>query len=231
MNQAHKSLTTIRSYSLRGGKLTRGQKRALDELWPIYGLPLQGSEPMDFKRIFGRRVPTILDIGFGDGEALFEIAQNNPQQNFVGVEVHKPGIGHLLLRLHQNNITNVKLICEDAIAVLSHGIGDESLAKICLFFPDPWPKKKHHKRRIVQSHFITLVNRKLKPGGIFHFATDWQDYADEVLNKLELSAGMVNLAGKGKFSSRPDARPKTKFENRGQRLGHDVQDILMKKLT
>ena len=231
MNQPDPPRRTIRSFTIRGGKLTTGQQRALDDLWSLYGL---GQLPSvnysaDFEKIFRRRAPTVLEIGFGDGKALLEAAKQNPQQDFIGVEVHKPGIGHLLLRLHQNNITNVKVICGDAIEVLQHGIEDESLSKVCLFFPDPWPKKKHHKRRIIQSHFITLLEKKLVQGGVFHFSTDWQQYADEALYKLDQSARLENLAGNGNFSPRPDTRPETKFEIRGQRLGHEVRDIIMIK--
>jgi tRNA (guanine-N7-)-methyltransferase len=231
MNYADSSPKTIRSFTIRGGKLTSGQQRALEHLWPLYGLgqlPSAGYR-IDFEKIFGRLAPAILEIGFGDGKALLEAAQQNPQQDFIGVEVHKPGIGHLLLRLHQYDITNVRVICDDAIEVLQHGIKDESLSKVCLFFPDPWPKKKHNKRRIVQSHFITLLENKLLPGGVFHFSTDWQEYADEALCKLDQSTRLENLAGKGDFSPRPDTRPETKFEIRGQRLGHEVRDIIMIK--
>jgi tRNA (guanine-N7-)-methyltransferase len=231
MNNPDTPRKTIRSFTIRGGKLTSGQQRALERLWSLYGLgelPSDGYN-VDSEKIFGRSAPVILEIGFGDGKALLEAAKQNPQQDFIGVEVHKPGIGHLLLRLQQDNITNVRIICDDAIEVLQHGIKDESLSKVCLFFPDPWPKKKHNKRRIVQSGFIALLEQKLLPGGVFHFSTDWQEYADEALYKLDQSARLENLAGKGKFSARPDTRTETKFEIRGQRLGHAVRDIIMKK--
>ncbi len=221
---------SIRSFAVRGSKLTTGQQRALQELWPVYGLSLKELEGVqaDFRQIFGRCAPTVMEIGFGDGKALFEVAQQNPQQNFIGVEVHRPGIGRLMMRLHRHNLTNVKLFCADAIDVLNQGIGDQSLAKICLFFPDPWPKKKHHKRRIIQQPFIDLVAKKLAPDGVFHYATDWQDYADEAMSKLELSPVLVNIAGTGKFSPCPQ-RPETKFEKRGHQLGHAVWDIVMQK--
>ncbi len=233
MTQIHRSLSTrsIRSFSIRNGKLTTGQQRALQELWSVYGLSLEAlaGKRADFQQIFGRSAPTILEIGFGDGKALFDVAQHNPQQNFIGVEVHRPGIGQLLMQIHRHNLSNVKLFCTDAIDVLNQGISDRSLAKICLFFPDPWAKKKHHKRRIIQPAFIDLVAKKLQADGIFHYATDCQNYADEAMNKLESSATLVNIAGRGNFSTRPQQRPETKFEKRGQRLGHTVFDIIMLK--
>lgn len=230
MNQSHKP---IRSFTIRGGKLTKGQQRALQTLWPTYGLSLDdlADKPADLQQIFKRSAPTILEIGFGDGKALLEVAQQNPQQNFIGVEVHQSGIGHLMIRLHDYNLTNVKLFCADAIDVLNTAISDQSLAKICLFFPDPWPKKKHHKRRIVQPDFIDLVAKKLESDGIFHYATDWQNYADDAIGKLELSPTLINIAGRGSFSPRPQHRPETKFEKRGLRLGHGVWDIIMQKKT
>ena len=229
--QIHRPIRAIKSFTLRGGKLTKGQQRALQELWPAYGLSLDNlaNERTDFQQIFRRAAPTILEIGFGDGKALFEVAQKNPHQNFIGVEVHRPGIGHLLIQMHHYNLTNVKLFCADAIDVLNTAIRDQALAKICLFFPDPWPKKKHHKRRIVQPPFIDLVAKKLKPGGIFHYATDWRDYANEAMGKLELSSALVNIAGRGNFSPGQQQRPETKFEKRGRRLGHGVWDIIMQK--
>ncbi|WP_424946310.1 tRNA (guanosine(46)-N7)-methyltransferase TrmB [Candidatus Spongiihabitans sp.] len=234
MNQVHRPTKPIRSFTLRGGKLTKGQQRALHELWPAYGLSVDEltdeltDERADLQYIFGRSAPTLLEIGFGDGKALLEMAQENPGQNFIGVEVHRPGIGHVLMQIHRHNLTNVKIFCADAIDVLNKAIRDQSLAKICLFFPDPWPKKKHHKRRIVQPPFIDLVANKLEPGGIFHYATDWRDYADEAMGKLESSA-LVNVAGSGNFSPHPPPRPETKFEKRGRRLGHGVWDIIMQK--
>ncbi len=235
-NQLHEphhkppSNRSIRSFTVRGGKLTRAQERALQTLWPVYGLSLEAlaGERVDFQNLFGRVAPTILEIGFGDGKALFEVAQQNPQQNFIGVEVHRPGIGRLMMHLHRHNVTNVKLFCTDAIDVLHQGISDQSLSKISLFFPDPWPKKKHHKRRIIQPPFIDLVAKKLALDGVFHYATDWQNYADEAMSKLELSSALVNVAGTGNFSPRPQ-RPETKFEKRGQQLGHAVWDIVMQK--
>ncbi len=230
MNSVHQSLKPIRSFARRGGRLTRGQRRALDQHWPRYGLSLgDDAETLDFYRIFNRLAPTIMEVGFGDGEALFAVAQKNPQNNYIGVEVHRPGVGHLVLRLHQYNLTNVKVFCEDAIDVLNNAVRDASLTELCLFFPDPWPRKKHHKRRIVQPPFIDLVARKLKPGGVFHYATDWQEYADEALARLDASSNLVNRAGTGIFSPRPEHRPETRFEKRGRRLGHGVWDIIMEK--
>lgn len=227
----HRVHRPIKSFTLRGGKITKGQQRALQVLWPAYGLSLEqmANERADFQQIFQRTAPTTLDIGFGDGEALLEMAQKNPQQNFIGVEVHQPGIGHLLLQIHRYNLTNVKVFCVDALDVLNKAISDQSLAKICLFFPDPWPKKKHHKRRIVQPSFVSLVANKLQTNGIFHYATDWQEYANDALTKLELSLALTNIAGQGNFSSGAPQRPETKFEKRARRLGHGVWDIIVQK--
>ena len=234
MKQIHKlsSDRTIRSFTVRGGKITPAQQRSIQELWSIYGLSLAelAGTRADCQHLFGRSAPTIMEIGFGNGNALFEMAQQNPQHNFIGVEVHQPGLGQLMMRIHRHGITNVKLFYADAIDVLNHGLSDCSLAKICLFFPDPWPKKKHHKRRIIQSPFIQLAAKKLAPNGIFHYATDWQNYADEAMEKLELSATLVNIAGRGNFSPRSQ-RPETKFEKRGHQLGHTIWDIIMQKAS
>ena len=229
MSQPDRTHRPIRSFIIRGGRITPAQQRALDTLMPVYGLdlPEHGRRTVDFGEIFGRTAPVILEIGFGNGDALLEMARSDPQCNFIGIEVHRPGVGHLLLNLEQEGIANVRVFCADAIGVLEAGIGDGTLDKVCLYFPDPWPKKKHHKRRILQPGFIGQVAKKLKSGGIFHFATDWQDYADEALDKLEHSRYFENRAGKGNFSVRPRDRPLTKFEQRGRRLNHGVWDLIM----
>lgn len=219
----------IRSYVLREGRITKGQARALKELWPRFGLSPCGVVPIDFDRIFQRHAPVTLEVGFGDGGALLEIARNNPEQNYVGIEVHRSGIGSLLLRLEEGGVDNVRVICGDATEILDNNIADESLDRLHLFFPDPWHKKRHHKRRILSAGFIELIADKLKPCGIFHFATDWADYAEQGVERLERCARLTNLAGRGRFSPRPTSRPETKFERRGQRLGHQVWDVLMSK--
>ena len=221
----------IRSYVLREGRLTSGQRRALDELWPVYGiaLPAADGEPASLRQAFGRDAPTRLEIGFGDGGALLEMAEKNPHCNFIGAEVHRPGVGRLLLQLEARQLANVRVFCDDGIRVLSGAIATHALDAVYLYFPDPWPKKKHHKRRIVQPAFIQLVSDRLATGGYFHFATDWQPCAEQALERLEQSGHFENCAGAGHFSPRPDDRPLTKFERRGQKLGHQVWDIVMRK--
>ena len=221
----------IKSYITREGRLTRGQQQAIDTLFPVYGLVTSDYETskIDFSREFGRSADTVLEIGFGDGEALLHMARENPLKNYLGIEVHRPGLGHLLLRAKSDSLDNIRVMAEDAVDVLGAAIASSSVDRICLFFPDPWPKKKHHKRRILQESFIALCTDKLKAGAIFHFATDWQDYAEDALAKLDRANGLLNQAGVGRFSPRPDDRPLTKFEKRGIRLGHGVWDIVMKK--
>jgi len=217
---------------LREGRLTRGQKRALRELWPLYGISLKHSpsQVVDFETIFNCSAPTFLEIGFGDGGALLKKAKQSLDKNFLGVDVHRPGVGRILLHIHKEQLRNLRIFCEDGVELLANAIGDGSLSGINLFFPDPWHKKKHHKRRILQMDFIELIHRKLQHGGCFHFATDWEPYAIEALERLESVKGWINCAGPQGFIERPyDDRPLTKFELRGKRLGHGVWDIRMKK--
>lgn len=220
---------TIRSYVLRTGRLTSGQQRALNELWPLYGLALPSTPGKTLQQVFGRTAPLCLEIGFGNGSALLQMAEKSPHCNFIGTDVHRPGVGRLLLELKARQLTNIRVFCEDGIAVLSVAIVPCALQELYLYFPDPWPKKKHHKRRLVQSAFIELVASRLCRGGSFHFATDWQPYAEHALQVLEQSAQFENCAGRGKFSPRPPHRPFTKFERRGHDLGHQVWDIVMRK--
>ena len=231
MNQPRPGFRPVRSYVLREGRLTDGQRRALAQLWPVYGLELPAAEraPLNFQQIFGRAAPTRLEIGFGDGGALLEMAEKNPDRNFIGVEVHRPGVGRLLRQLETRQIANVRVFCADGIAVLSAAVAEHSLEAVYLYFPDPWPKKKHHKRRILQGPFIELLADRLTAGGRLHFATDWQPYAEQALERLEQSDRFENCAGTGQFPPRPDDRPLTKFERRGRNLGHGVWDIVMKK--
>ncbi len=224
-NPAHRP---VRSFVRREGRLTPAQRRALVELWPRYGVET-GDVPFDFPSIFGRDAPRILEIGFGDGRSLLQQAEANPAQDFLGIEVHRPGVGRLLLALQRAGVENVRVICEDAVTVLRRNVPDGSLAAVQLFFPDPWPKKRHHKRRIVQPDFVRLVTRKLVPGGRFHLATDWEDYARHMMEVLSSEPGLRNVAGPGAFSPRPSVRPLTKFERRGQRLGHGVWDLIFER--
>ena len=219
---------TIQSFVRREGRITRGQQRALDELWPKYGIP--DHEPARLDSLFGRVAPRTLEIGFGNGEALAEMAERQPDHDFIGIEVHRPGVGHLLQLLEKRGIDNVRIYNADAVRVLKECIPDHSLERLLLFFPDPWHKKRHHKRRIVQPGFAELLGEKLASGGILHMATDWEDYAGHMLAVMQASGKFRNCAGHGKYSPRPDYRPLTKFEQRGHRLGHDVYDLLFERL-
>ena len=218
----------IRSFVRREGRITRGQQRALEELWPKYGINPDSS--VDLDRLFGRAAPRTLEIGFGNGEALARMAAHEPQQDFIGIEVHRPGVGHLLRLLEERGIGNVRIYNADAVRVLEQCLPDNSLDRVLLFFPDPWHKKRHHKRRIVQPGFVDVLARKLKPGGILHMATDWEDYAEHMLAVMQASDAFRNCAGTGNYSPRPDYRPATRFEQRGLRLGHAVRDLVFERL-
>jgi tRNA (guanine-N7-)-methyltransferase len=214
----------IRSYTLRQGRLTAAQRKAMETLWPRHGL--DANQAFEAFTIFGRKAPVIAEIGFGNGESLAQMAFEKPEIDFIGIEVHQPGVGHLLMQLKERGLANVRVYCADAIEVLTRNIADASLAGINLFFPDPWPKKRHHKRRLVNSDFIRLAARKLEKGGFFHAATDWEDYAQHMLSVLENCSEMENSEEGRSFSSRPSYRPLTKFESRGQQMGHGVWDLI-----
>ncbi len=217
----------IRSFVRRQGRITEGQQRALDQLWPQFGLEADGV--LDLATVFSRTAPRTLEIGFGNGEALAQMAAAAPDEDFLGIEVHRPGVGHLLLRLEEAGLSNVRAICDDAVNVLRDHLPDRCLDRALLFFPDPWPKKRHHKRRILQPEFIQLLAQKLKPGGHFHMATDWQPYAEHMLAEMEAASQFHNCAGSGQYAERPAYRPTTKFERRGRRLGHGVWDLLYQR--
>ena len=227
MNTENRQPRKIRSFVRREGRITPAQQRALQELWPRFGLETEGQ--LDLDACFVRSAPRTLEIGFGNGHALADMAESAPELDFVGIEVHDPGVGHCLLQLQKNHNGNVRLIRHDAIEVLEHQCPDQSLHGINLFFPDPWPKKRHHKRRIVQPDFIQLVAKKLKPGGILHMATDWEDYAEHMLVVMQAAEQFRNLAGTGHYSPRPDYRPVTKFEQRGKKLGHDIFEFAYRR--
>ena len=214
----------IRSFVRREGRLTVGQRRALHSLWPEYGL--DSATQINPPGVFGRSAPLTLEIGFGNGEALLAMAQASPHENFIGIEVHRPGVGHLLLALQRQGLQNVRIVTEDAVQVLQTALPDACLDRVLLFFPDPWHKKRHHKRRLVQPGFIELLARKLRRGGILHMATDWEDYAIHILAVVEASGLFINCAGSGRYSLRPGYRPVTKFEQRGRHLGHEVRDLV-----
>ncbi len=208
--------------------MTPGQEKAYQENWSQYGVEADG-RMLDFQQLYGRDSPVILEIGFGMGDSLFEMAVNNPHNDYLGIEVHKPGVGRLLGNIKKQALTNLKVMKSDAIEVLSKQIPDESLSAVYLFFPDPWHKTRHHKRRIVQDDFIQLVRRKLQPGGHLHMATDWQNYAEHMLEHMKRAEGFENSSPDGTYIPRPDYRPITKFERRGERLRHGVWDILFTK--
>lgn len=220
----------IRSYVRREGRITPSQARALRELWPRYGIECQ-AEALDLDVAFGRSCTgqRVLEVGFGNGEVLAHLAGEYPQNDYLGIEVHRPGVGHLLLEIEKRNLANVRVICHDAVEVLTQCLPAASLDQVLLFFPDPWPKKRHHKRRIVQPDFVELVAGRLRPGGLFHLATDWENYAEQMLSVMQQSRDFQNAAPDGEFAARPSSRPVTKFERRGRRLGHGVWDLLFRR--
>ena len=215
----------IRSFVLRQGRFSPAQQRAFDQLWPRFGLDYAGT-PRDFDAAFGRCAPRILEIGFGNGEALLHSVQRDPARDHIGIEVHAPGVGRLLNALAGAGADNVRVYRHDAVEVLEHEIADAALDEIRIYFPDPWHKKRHHKRRLVNPDFAALLVRKLAPGGRLHLATDWQDYAEQMWDVLDATAGLRNSAGPRGHIPRPDWRPQTHFETRGQKLGHGVWDLL-----
>jgi tRNA (guanine-N7-)-methyltransferase len=214
---------TIRSYVLRAGRMGSGQLRALAELGPRFVLPFQPS-PLDAAAVFGREAPLAVEIGFGMGQATAQIAALQPGTDFIGIEVHAPGVGALLQRIDAAGLTNVRLVRHDAVPVLEQMIAPASLAAVHVFFPDPWPKKKHHKRRLIQPAFVALVASRLAPGGRLHVATDWQPYAEQMLAVLSAEPALVNRCET--YAPRPEYRPLTKFEQRGLDLGHGVWDLV-----
>jgi len=215
----------IRSFVLRQGRFTEAQQRAFDDLWPRYGLDYTGT-PRDFDAAFGRRAPRVLEIGFGNGEALRYAAAHDPARDLIGIEVHAPGVGRLLNALAADGASNVRVYHHDAVEVLGNEVADGSLDEIRIYFPDPWHKKRHNKRRLVQPAFAALLVRKLATNGRLHLATDWRDYAEHMWDVLDATPGLRNRAGARGHVPRPDWRPQTHFETRGQRLGHGVWDLL-----
>ncbi len=216
----------IRSFVLRAGRMGPGQARALEALGPRFVLPYS-ADPCDFDAAFGRAAPRILEIGFGMGDATAAIAQALPDTDFVGIEVHPPGVGALLKRIGELGLTNLRLLQHDAVDVLRHMVAPESLAGVHVFFPDPWHKKKHNKRRLIQAEFVALLASRLRTGGRLHCATDWQPYAEQMLEVLSAEPRLRNTADA--YAERPSYRPLTKFENRGLKLGHGVWDLVFEK--
>lgn len=218
----------IRSFVRREGRMTLGQEKAIELYWPQYGIAPSDVQ-FDFSAIFGRVAPVILEIGFGMGKSLLTLALRHPEQDYLGIEVHRPGVGTLLRDAAEHQLQNLRVMCTDAITVLNQNIPDQSLAGLLLFFPDPWPKKRHQKRRIVSNEFVDLVAKKLTSGGYLHMATDCQDYAEQMLAIASTCKQLDNAAGIGNFMPRPESRPQTKFELRGQKLGHGVWDLVFTK--
>jgi tRNA (guanine-N7-)-methyltransferase len=216
----------IRSFVLRAGRMGSGQVKAMETLGPLYVLPFK-PEVMAFEKTFGRRAPTVLEIGFGMGDATAQIAAARPQDDFLGIEVHAPGVGALLQRIEERGLTNLRLLQHDAVEVLRDMIAPGSLAGLHVYFPDPWHKKKHNKRRLIQAEFVSHLSSRLAPGGYLHCATDWQPYAQQMLEVLGAEATLANTADG--YAPRPDWRPLTKFENRGIKLGHGVWDLVFTK--
>ena len=223
---------TIKSYVKRAGRTTTGQAKAFEELGPRFLLPYTG-QPLDAASAFGRSAPLILEIGFGMGEATAHIARVRPDDNFLCCEVHEPGVGALLKRIGEQDIHNIRILQHDAVEVLEHMLPGQPLAGIHIFFPDPWHKKKHNKRRLIQTPFVAKLVSRLQPGGYLHCATDWQPYAEQMLDVLSANPNLANTAtdaGLGGYAPKPEYRPLTKFENRGLRLGHGVWDVVFRRI-
>ena len=236
----------IRSFVRRDGRITDAQRHALESLWAEYGVEVvasgilphtacappyvAGDEVLDFEFLFGgRHAPQHLEIGIGMGDALVEMAHADHDSNYLGIDVHRPGLGSAIQKAHARGLKNLRVMSADAITVLQKNLPDASLEAVYLFFPDPWPKRRHHKRRIVNAVFAQSISRVLKSGGHFHMATDWQEYAQHMMDVMSAAPGYVNIAGAGQYVPRPEYRPLTKFEQRGQRLGHGIWDLIFAK--
>ena len=226
--ETNKYMRPVRSFVLRQGRLTKGQDDALQRLWPQLGIE-RGNSALDMDSLFESDAPITLEIGFGDGVSLATMAANAPDQNFIGIEVHRPGVGRMLHLTEDNNLTNLRVMDDDAVQIIKNRIPDGSLDRVQLFFPDPWHKKRHNKRRIVQDEFVKLIASKLSVNGVFHLATDWEPYAEHMVDVMEASDDFKSQATTP-YSPKPDARPTTKFETRGLKLGHGVWDLLYKKV-
>lgn len=218
----------IKSFVIRAGRMTEAQQRGYNDLWSIYGLELS-SGLIDPQEVFGNNAPIVVEIGFGMGDSLAEMARDAPELNFIGIEVHRPGVGRLLHLAEEYELSNLKVYCDDAIEVLKQCVPDQSIARLQLFFPDPWHKRRHNKRRIVRTEFMALVRQKLEAGCVFHAATDWQPYAEYIVKLMAAVPGYKNQAGDAHYSTKPAYRPETKFERRGERLGHGVWDLLYER--
>lgn len=228
-DESGRAMRRIRSFVRRQGRLTKAQQHALDNYWPEMGVEFR-AEPLELNALFGNDGPVTLEIGFGMGASLVAMAEARPEQNFLGIEVHSPGVGACLSTAHDAGLKNLRVMCHDAVEVLETMIPDNSLSMVQLFFPDPWHKARHNKRRIVQVPFAEMVKRKLKPGGVFHMATDWEAYAQHMLEVMNSIEGYRNQSATGDYVPRPQTRPVTKFEQRGHRLGHGVWDLMFERV-
>jgi len=220
----------IRSFVMRTGRMTAGQTRALEELWPRYGVEFS-PQPLSLDALFGRVAPRTLEIGFGNGEHLAALATLHPEHDYLGIEVHRPGVGHLLLLAATNNLTNVRASSHDAVEVLREQIAESSLDEVLVLFPDPWHKKRHHKRRLIQPPFVELIASRLRQGGVLRLATDWEEYALQMLEVLNAASALfANLSPARDWMPRPEERAPTRFEKRGARLGHGAWDLAFKRI-
>lgn len=224
-DRADHRLRHIRSFVLRQGRFTPAQQRAFTQHWSRFGLDPAVLRP-DWTAIFGRAAPLVLEIGFGNGDQLLWSGLKEPQKNFIGIEVHRPGVGRVMNALASHNVDNVHLYNHDAVELLEHVIAPDALDEVRIYFPDPWPKKRQHKRRLIQPEFVDLLARRVKPGSLLHLATDWVEYAQHMLAVLDSAPDWRNLAGSGQYSPQPEWRIRTHFETRGLRLGHEVRDLI-----
>lgn len=228
--KAGKYIREVKSYVKREGRLTNAQANAIETHWQSLGIDYQ-KDVVNFSEVFGNSNPVVLEIGFGMGHSLVETAKQNPDKNYVGIEVHTPGVGACLASAVEEKLTNLRVFEHDAVEVLRDCVADNTLSKLQLFFPDPWHKKRHHKRRIVQPAFVESIRKKLAIGGVFHMATDWENYAEHMLEVMNAAESFVNQSQTNDFVPRPESRPVTKFEKRGERLGHGVWDLMFERIA
>lgn len=221
---------TIRSFVVRTGRMTAGQQKAMDEHWPHFGLGFD-TQPLDLDALFNRQAPRVLEIGFGNGEHLAQLAQAHPDRDFIGIEVHPPGVGHLLHLIALHQLSNVRVSCHDAVEVLREQIAPAGLDEVLVLFPDPWHKARHNKRRLIQPTFVDLLAARIKPGGVLRLATDWVPYAEQMLECVSGNTAFANLAADGGYLPRDAARAPTRFERRGERLGHEVRDLAFSRVS
>ena len=221
-------LRKIRSFVRRQGRMRNGQKNAIERLWPTFGIEYQ-TQTMNLDAVFGRNAKKNMEIGFGMAENLISVAKAKPDEDFLGIEVYQPGLGHALIHIEENSLENIRVMKHDAVEVLKHQIAPHSLDSVSIFFPDPWHKKKHHKRRLINDDFCQLLSTKVKKTGFVYMATDWENYAEQMLEVFSNNSDFCNMSKTGDYCERMDFRPVTKFERRGTRLGHGVWDLIFKR--